>query len=261
MVGVDTEPSHVLGAGLPLGELEDVPGQVEAEELVGDGDAVHGDVGLAVAEPLPVDFLIVGILVEHDCGVGCRLVPFQEVVPLVPPLVVEDGRLVGVAVLPLVEALFLHPALRLLDDGHDLLDVVERRVEMDGTAGAQQVFCGFAIVNEGADQGVLASEFFLIRYFVNGFERDLLVVKPRAGIDDVDLVGEFAQTQRRARAHVEHPFVSFPAVFHPGGVSPLFEVKGSVGLHVGGRESELAPVSKPFDDGSGYVVADIHRLK
>ena len=61
------------------------------------------------------------------------------------------------------------------------------------------------------------------------------------------------QSQGRARAHVEHSFVAFPVDFHPHGIDALLQCWRGVGLHVGGRESELASVFKSVDDGSGEV--------
>ena len=51
VVGVDAKPLHALGTGLPFRELENVPANVEAEKFVGNGETVHDNVGLAVAEP------------------------------------------------------------------------------------------------------------------------------------------------------------------------------------------------------------------
>ena len=103
VVGVDAEPAHVLGAGFPLRKLENVPGHVEAEKFIGNGETVYGNVRLTVAKPLSVNLFVVRIFVEDDGGVCGGVVPLQEEMPLMFPLVVADGRLVRVAVLPLVE--------------------------------------------------------------------------------------------------------------------------------------------------------------
>ncbi len=258
VVGVDAKPAHVADASPFLRVLEDVPSHVETEEFIGDGETVYGNVGFTVAQPLSVNLFVIWIFVEDDGGVGGGVVPLQEEMPLMFPLVVADGRLVGVAVLPLVEAAFLHPALRLFDDVHDVLDVVKRGIEVNGPSWSQEDFGGLLIPHKGIDQFFPALEFFFLRYFVNGFERNLLAVEFGAGIDDVYFVGELVQVQRRARAHVEHPLVSFPVVSYPCGVGTLLNRNGRVGLHVCGRESELSSVSQSLDDGSGNVVGDVH---
>lgn len=243
VVGVDAEPAHAFGAGLPLRESEDVPGHVETEKIVGDGETVYGNVGLVVAKPLSVNLFVIGVFVEDNGGVGGGLVPFQEEMSLMFPLVVADGRLVGVAVLPLVKTTLFHPVFRLPDDLHDFFDVVKRGIEVNGPGGGQEDFGGLPVMDKGIDQLLRVPEFFLLRYFVNGLERNLLAVKVGARIDDVDFVGKLVQVQCWARAHVEHPLVALPVVFHPCGVGALLDRDGRVGLHIGGRESELPSVS------------------
>ena len=258
VVGVDAEPSYAFGAGLPFRESENVLGEVETKEFVGNGETMHDDVGLAVAEPLAVNLFVIGILAEHDGGVGGRFSPFDEIMPLMFPFVVVYGLLVRVAVLPLVEPHLFHPVLRLPDDFHDVIDMVERGVEVNGPTGTQKDFGGFFVIIESFDQFFLAPKFYLLLDFVNGLESNLFAVKSGAGIDDVDLVGELVQVQRRARAHIEHPFVTLPVVSDPSGIGALLQRDGRVGLHVGGRETELVSVSEPLDDGSGDVVGEEH---
>ena len=258
VVGVDAEPLHALGSCLPFRELENVLGEVETEKLVGNGETVHDNVGLAVAEPFPVNFFVIGVFVKHDGGVGGRFHTFAEIMPLVFPLVVAYGLFVWIAVLPLVEVAFLHPALRLPDDFHDVIDVIKFRVEMLGPTGGEEDFGGLLIFDKGIDELSLVPEFFLLRYLVNRLERNFFAVESGAGVDDVDFVGEFVQIERRARAHVEHPLVALPIVSDPCGVSSLLQRDGRVGLHVGGREPELVSVSESLDDSSGDVVGEVH---
>lgn len=258
VVGVNAEPLHALGSGLPFREFEDVLGEVETEKFIGNGETVHDNVGLAVTEPFPVNFFVIRVFVEHDGGVSGWFYTFAEIMPLMFPFVVKDGLLVRVTVLPLVETHLFHSALRLPDDRHNVVDVIKFRVEMVGPTWSQEDFGGFFVIIKGFDQFFLAPEFFLLRDFVNGLERDFFAVKSGAGVDDVDFVGKLLQVQRRTRAYVEHPFVAFPVVSDPSGVGALLQRDGRVGLHVGGRETELVSVSESLDDSSGDVVGEIH---
>ena len=206
VVCVDAERRDALLFGILFRVAYDVVRISAMQEVVMYGYAVDSDV-IVVGKPLSVNVFVVRIFAVNDCSVSYHLVVFYEDMPLFFVYVRDDGFLVRIAILPLVDVLGAHSGFRLPDYGHN-------RLEMSCFGKCvlrctQQPTNGCAVRLYRAHELLSALKPFLIPDLGDNGECDALMVTLSPEIEDVNLKGERVQLECRARAHIEHPFVAF----------------------------------------------------